>query len=48
MAKKTSLQSKYSLKKKVKNKGVHARSKTSNHKQSKLYKKKYRGQGKKR
>ena len=31
-----------------KRKGVHAKSKSSNNKQSKLYKKKYRGQGKKR
>ena len=44
MAKKTT--SVYSLKKQKRNKGVHAKSKTSNHKQSKLYNKKYRGQGK--
>lgn len=31
--------------KKRKRKGIHAKSKTSNHKSSKLYKKKYRGQG---
>tara|TARA_R100001510_G_C7558862_1_gene139691 strand:- start:142 stop:288 length:147 start_codon:yes stop_codon:yes gene_type:complete len=48
MAKKSTLQSKYSIKKKVKNKGIHAKSKSSNHKQSKNYTKKYRGQGKKR
>jgi|TARA_R100000005_G_scaffold71414_1_gene38923 hypothetical protein len=46
MAKKTTTA--YSLKKQKRNKGVHAKSKTSTHKQSKLYKKKYRGQGKKR
>ena len=46
MAKKTT--SVYSLKKQKRNKGVHAKSKCSNNKQSKLYKKKYRGQGKKR
>jgi hypothetical protein len=31
--------------KRIKRKGVHAKTKTSNHKHSKLYKKKSRGQG---
>jgi hypothetical protein len=31
--------------KKITRKGIHAKTKTSNHKHSKLYKKKYRGQG---
>jgi hypothetical protein len=35
-----------SLSSKLKRKGVHAKSKTSNLKSSKNYKKKYRGQGK--
>jgi len=33
-------------KKRKKRKGVHAKTKTSKHKGSKLYKKRYRGQGK--
>ncbi len=36
----------YSKKQKVKRKGVHAKSKTSNNKGSKNYKKIYKGQGK--
>ena len=32
-------------KKRIKRKGVHSKNKTSNHKQSKNYKKRYRGQG---
>ena len=36
----------YSNKKKVKRKGVHAKSKTSKNKGSKNYKKTYKGQGK--
>jgi hypothetical protein len=43
MAKKST--SSYSLKKRVRNKGVHSKSKHTNNKSSKLYKKKYRGQG---
>ena len=35
----------YDAPKRVKRKGIHAKSKTSNHKRSKNYKKKYRGQG---
>jgi hypothetical protein len=30
---------------KIRRKGIHAKTKSSNHKQSKNYKKKYRGQG---
>ena len=36
----------YREKKRKKRKGVHAKSKTSNTKGSKIYKKKYKGQGK--
>jgi len=36
----------YYKKPKVKRKGIHAKSKTSSLKSSKLYKKKYKGQGK--
>lgn len=36
----------YKYKSKVKRPGVHSKNKTSNHKKSKLYKKKYKKQGK--
>jgi len=35
----------YNVKKKVKRKGVHSKNNTSNHKSSKNYVKKYKGQG---
>ena len=38
----------YAERKKTRNKGVHAKSKSPHNKNRKFYKKKYRGQGKKR
>ena len=37
---------KFEKKKKIRRRGIHSKNNSSNHKQSKNYKKKYRGQGK--